>query len=230
MSADDQKRRAGEKALDYIEPGMKLGLGTGSTADHFTRALGARVAEGLEITGVPTSEATEELARSLGIPLTTLDVTPVLDVTVDGADELDASLRLIKGGGGALLREKIVASSSRRMIVIADESKEVEMLGRFALPVEVIPFGSAATSGKIAAAARETGCDGDVVLRAGEGGRPFLTDSGNFIFDCAFGKIPEPDVLSLVLSSIPGVVEHGLFIELATVAILGIDDGTRIIG
>lgn len=230
MSAEDQKRRAGEKALDFVEPGMKLGLGTGSTANHFVRALGAKVAEGLDVVGVPTSEATVELARSLGIPLTTLDETPMLDVTVDGADELDSALRLIKGGGGALLREKIVASSSGRMVVIADDSKEVGMLGQFPLPVEVIRFGAEATRGKIVWAAGETGCTGDITLRRAGDGEPFLTDSGHFIYDCAFGKIPDPEALALVLSSIPGVVEHGLFIGLATVAILGTDEGTRTIG
>ena len=230
MSAEDQKRRAGEKALDFVEPGMKLGLGTGSTANHFVRALGAKVAEGLDVVGVPTSEATAELARSLGIPLTTLDEMPVLDVTVDGADELDAALRLIKGGGGALLREKIVASSSDRMVVIADNGKEVATLGQFPLPIEVIRFGAEATRGKIAAAANEVGCAGEIVLRRSGDGEPFLTDSGNFIYDCAFGAIPDPDSLATVLSAIPGVVEHGLFIGLATVAILGTDEGTRTIG
>ena len=229
MSAEDRKRRAAEKALEFVEPGMALGLGTGSTASHFVRALGAKVAGGLEVAGVPTSQATAELARSLGIPLTTLDETPALDVTVDGADELDAALRLIKGGGGALLREKIVASCSRRMVVIADDGKEVGTLGRFPLPVEIVRFGAEAIRARVAAAAREAGCSGGIVLRRSGNGEPFVTDSGHFICDCAFGAIPDPETLASVLSSIPGVVEHGLFIGLATVAILGTGEGARTI-
>jgi ribose 5-phosphate isomerase A len=146
MSSDDFKRRAAERALDFVEPGMRLGLGTGSTAAHFVRALGEKVrVERLDVIGVPTSEATHRLALECGVPLTTLDDTPELDLTVDGADEIDSGLRLIKGGGGALLREKIVASASARMVVIADRAKLVDMLGRFPLPVEVVPFGQRAT-------------------------------------------------------------------------------------
>lgn len=229
MSVDDQKLRAGRAALDHVEDGMKLGLGTGSTAAHFVRALGERVAAGLDVVGVPTSEATAALARELGIRLTTLDDDPDLDLTVDGADETDGRLRLIKGGGGALLREKIVAASSKRMIVIAEEAKEVATLGRFPLPVEVVPFGAAATAAKIAAAAEEVGCHGEVMLRARDGAT-FVTDGGHWIYDCSFGEIPDPESLALALGAIPGVVEHGLFIGLATMAILGTDDGVRLIG
>ncbi len=227
MSAEEQKKRAGVAAVSYVEDGMKLGLGTGSTAEHFVRALAGRVADGLDIQGVPTSEATAALAGSLGIALTTLDEQPVLDLTVDGADEIDPALRLIKGGGGALLREKIVASCSQRMIVIADESKLVEKLGAFDLPVEVNPFGAWATAARIKAVAREIGCEGDVRLRLGSDGSAFTTDGGHVIFDCAFGSIDRPEDLAAALTSIPGVVDHGLFIGLATFAILGTPEGTR---
>lgn len=229
MSVDAQKRRAALAALAHVEDGMKLGLGSGSTAAHFVRALGERVAAGLDVIGVPTSEGTAEIARSVGIRLTTLDEEPVLDLTVDGADELDGRLRLIKGGGGALLREKIVASCSKRMIVIAEEAKEVATLGKFALPVEVIPFGASATATRIAAVAGEHGCRGDIGLRRRDGA-VFVSDGGHWIYDCAFGTIPDPEGLGGALLAIPGVVEHGLFLGLASMAILGTDDGTRVIG
>lgn len=229
MNADDQKKAAAIRALDYVKPGMKLGLGTGSTAEHFVRALGEKVKAGLEIVGVPTSERTGKLAESLGIPLTNLDDTPHLDITVDGADELDGKLRLIKGGGGALLREKIVATASARMIVIADQSKLVKTLGVFPLPVEVIPFGSAATALKIAEVASAHGCTGKMTRRADEYGEPFFTDSENFIYDCAFGSIPDPDGLATALNRIAGVVDNGLFIGIAALAIVGTNSGTDII-
>ena len=229
MSVDDQKRRAALAALAHVEDGMKLGLGSGSTAAHFVRALGERVAAGLDVVGVPTSEGTAALAEAVGIRLTTLDAEPDLDLTVDGADELDGRLRLIKGGGGALLREKIVASCSRRMIVIAEGAKEVAMLGRFALPVEVVPFGASATAARIAAVAGNHGCRGEVLQRRRDGA-PFISDGGHWIYDCAFGAIPDPEGLGTALLAIPGVVEHGLFIGLASMAILGTDDGTRVIG
>lgn len=229
MNADEQKKAAAVRALDFIEPGMKLGLGTGSTAEHFVRALGARVKEGLEIVAVPTSERTGKLAESLGIPLTNLDDTPHLDVTVDGADELDIKLRLIKGGGGALLREKIVATASDRMIVIADASKLVTTLGAFPLPVEVIPFGCTVTAGKIAEVSSALGCTGSIARRADEYGEPFFTDSENFIFDCTFGEIPDPDGLAAALNRIAGVVDNGLFIGIAALAIVGTPAGTNII-
>jgi ribose 5-phosphate isomerase A len=208
---------------------MKLGLGSGSTAAHFVRALGERVAAGLDVVGVPTSEGTAALAAAVGIRLATLDDEPDLDLTVDGADELDGHLRLIKGGGGALLREKIVASCSRRMIVIAEEAKEVAMLGKFALPVEVVPFGATATAARITAVARDQGCRGEVRQRHRDGA-VFVSDGGHWIYDCAFGAISDPEGLGAALRAIPGVVEHGLFIGLASMAILGTDDGVRTIG
>lgn len=229
MTADEQKKAAAIRALDYVKPGMKLGLGTGSTAEHFVRALGEKVKQGLEVVGVPTSERTGKLAASLGIPLSNLDDTPHLDITVDGADELDRNLRLIKGGGGALLREKIVATASDRMIVIADASKLVETLGAFPLPVEVIPFGATVTARKIAEVASAFGCSGKMSRRADEYGEPFFTDSENFIYDCDFGKIPDPDSLAAALNRIPGVVDNGLFIGIAALAIVGTPSGTDIV-
>jgi ribose 5-phosphate isomerase A len=225
MSSDDYKRQAAEHALGYVRDGMDLGLGTGSTAAHFVRGLGARVAKGLKVKCVATSEQTEVLARSLGIPMTTLDETPFLDLTVDGADELDASLRLIKGGGGALLREKIVASSSAAMIVIADAGKRVVTLGAFPLPVEVVTFGLTATRNLLAELAEEAGCTGDIVLRLQPDGQPFVTDSGNRILDCHFERIEDPEQLDAALKLVPGVVETGLFIDLAVKAIVAGPDG-----
>ena len=228
MSAEDQKRRAAHKALDYVEDGMRLGLGTGSTAVHFVDALGERVADGLNVLCVPTSEATAAQARGLDIPLTTLDETPHLDLTVDGADELDGDLVLIKGGGGALLREKIVATSSSRMVVIADASKRVDMLGAFALPVEVIPFGAEATVRAMADVAGSLGCHGDITQRGKDGG-PFITDGGHYIYDCAFGQIPDAPALDAALNRIPGVVENGLFVSIASVVLIGTDNGVDVL-
>ena len=213
--ADQAKRLAAARALELVGPGMKLGLGTGSTAKHFVDLLGMRVRDGLKVVGVPTSEATRAQAESLGIPLTTLEETPELDLTIDGADEFDPQLRLIKGGGGALLREKIVASASKRMVVITDNSKRVATLGRFPLPVEVVRFGLEATRRRIIRDAVRYGCEGEVVLRPGKDGRPFVTDEGHHILDCRFGQLPDPDGLASALVAIPGVVEHGLFIGLA---------------
>jgi ribose 5-phosphate isomerase A len=225
------KREAARRALDLVRPGMRLGLGTGSTARHFVDLLGERVAQGLDVIGVPTSEKTRAQAESLGVPVTTLDEAPELDLTVDGADEIDPGLSLIKGGGGALLREKIVAAASKRMIVIADESKLVDRLGRFALPVEVVPFGLAATRRHIARAAAACGCSGEVRLRLkAEGGGPFVTDGGHNILDCAFGPISDPAALATALQAIPGVVDHGLFIGLARGAILAGSTGLKILG
>ncbi|WP_245416294.1 ribose-5-phosphate isomerase RpiA [Microvirga sp. 17 mud 1-3] len=204
---------------------MRLGLGTGSTAAYFVAALGARVREGLSVVGVPTSEATREQAQREGIPLTTLDETPELDLTVDGADEIDDDLRLIKGGGGALLREKIVASSSRRMIVIADGSKRVSRLGRFPLPIEVVPFGLRATQVAIEKLLETLEMSGEIHLRRTADGTPYITDGGHFILDAHLGRIEKPNVLASTLNNIPGVVEHGLFIGLATGAILATDQG-----
>ena len=229
MNADEQKKAAAIRALDFVQPGMKLGLGTGSTAEHFVRALGEKVKQGLDIVGVPTSERTAKLAESLGIPLSNLDDAPHLDVTVDGADECDYELRLIKGGGGALLREKIVATASDRMIVIADVSKVVKRLGAFPLPVEVVPFGAPVTARKIAEVAGALGCTGKMSRRADEYGEPFFTDNGNFIYDCEFGEIPDADALAPGLNRIPGVVDNGLFVGIATLAIVGTSTGTDII-
>ncbi|WP_309086612.1 ribose-5-phosphate isomerase RpiA [Chelativorans sp.] len=220
------KIEAARAALEHVESGMKLGLGTGSTAEEFVRLLAARIEEGLRIVGVPTSERTAKLCRDLSVPLTNLDDTPELDLAVDGADEVGPALTLIKGGGGALLREKIVAAASRRMVVIADESKVVDTLGRFPLPIEVNPFGLGATVVAIRAAAGRLGLSGEISTRmAGE--KPFVTDGGHFIVDASFGRIPEPEALAQALNSIPGVVEHGIFIGLASLAILAGKDGIR---
>jgi ribose 5-phosphate isomerase A len=178
---------------------------------------------------VPTSEATRLQAERLGIALSTLDDTPHLHLTIDGADEIDDQLRLIKGGGGALLREKIVATASDQMVVIADDSKLVTTLGRFALPVEVARFGFAATRRLVEAMAAEAGCQGEIKVRQATSGEPFLTDQGNFIFDCAFGSIPEPEVLAFALKRVPGVVEHGLFLGVADLAIVGSAEGVRVL-
>jgi ribose 5-phosphate isomerase A len=203
---------------------MKLGLGTGRTAEHFVRLLGARVRAGLAVAGVPTSERTARLAATEGVPLTTLDADPVLDLCVDGADEFDPQLRLIKGGGGALLREKIVAAASRRMIVIADAAKQVATLGRFPLPVEVIPFGERPARLALERATARLGLSGTIALRMA-GGTPFLTDSGNHILDLSLGRIADPERLAHEIDAIPGTVEHGLFIGLASAAVVGSPDG-----
>lgn len=225
MSAEDLKRAAAARAVAIVTDGMRLGLGTGSTAKHFVSLLAERVRDGLEVVGVPTSEVTRAQAEREGVPLTTLDETPELDLTVDGADELDGHLRLIKGAGGALLREKIVAAASRRMIVIADGSKRVEQLGRFPLPIEVVPFGLEATRRKIAGSLQRMDYIPDLRLRASLDGGPFLTDGGHFILDAHLQRIADPEGLSAALSAIPGVVEHGLFLGLATGAVLATEKG-----
>jgi ribose 5-phosphate isomerase A len=225
FSADDLKRQAALRALDFVEEGMRLGLGTGSTAAHFVDALGERVKEGLNIICVPTSIATFEQATRLGIPLTTLDEHPVLDLTVDGTDEIDPHMRLIKGGGGAHLREKIVAYASKRLLIIADESKAVESLGRFPLPIEVVSFGLGATRLAIERAIKSTGCEGTLTLRQGKDKKLFITDSGNVVLDAALGNIPDPEGLASALSAIPGVVEHGLFLGVAKIAIIATSKG-----
>jgi ribose 5-phosphate isomerase A len=229
MSVDSFKLAAARRALSFVEPRMRLGLGTGSTASVFVELLGAGVREGLQVLCVPTSEQTRVLAEKLGIPLSTLDETPLLDLTIDGADELDGELRLIKGGGGALLREKIVATASDRMIVIADASKRVEKLGRFPLPVEVVRFGVTATRNMIEMLAHDAGCQGEITLRLKPDGSPFITDGGNFIFDCAFGQIDDPESLDEALKFIPGVVENGLFLGIADAAIIGGPEGVSVI-
>ena len=217
---DDRKHRAALAALEAVEPGMKLGLGTGSTADAFVKALGVRVRDGLDVIGVPTSERTAELAASLGVRLTTLDNEPALDITIDGADELDRQLRLIKGGGGALLREKIVASASARMIVVADDTKLVDTLGAFPLPIEVAPFGLRATELAIEGLSEQLFLAGPITLRRMVGGQPFVTDGGHFILDAAYGAIADPQSLASGLDEIAGVVGHGLFLGIATEAIV----------
>lgn len=222
------KRLAAEKALEFVRPGMKLGLGTGSTATLFVDALAVKVKAGLDIVGVPTSETTRRQAEALGIKLTTLDETPELDLVVDGADQFDEALNLIKGGGGALLREKIVAASSKRMIVIADASKRVARLGAFPLPVEVAPFGLGSTRLRLASAARKLGLSGEIRLRERDG-HVFITDGGHYILDCAFGEIPSPASLAETLSALPGVVDHGLFIGLASAAIVAGADGVELL-
>jgi ribose 5-phosphate isomerase A len=226
---DELKRQAAGRALEFVQDGMKLGLGTGSTAKHFVELLGARVRAGLDVIGVPTSEATRADAIRCGIALTTLDEVDRLDLTVDGADEIDPSLNLIKGGGGALLREKIVAAASDRMIVIADESKWVEALGRFPLPIEVIPFGLRATQRAIREAFAECGVSGPMVVRKGKDGHVFVTDEGHWIVDAHLGRISDAPKLAGSLASIPGVVEHGLFIGLVSTAILAGAQGIRVV-
>ena len=229
MNADDQKRAAAARAVEFVRPGMKLGLGTGSTAKHFVDLVGERVKGGLDVICVPTSEATHAQAISLGIPLTTLDETPALDLTVDGADEIDPDLSLIKGGGGALLREKIVAAASARMIVISDPSKLVPALGRFPLPVEVTPFGYSATRLAVEKAISSLQKCGPLSLRKGKDGHPFVTDGGHWIIDAALTRIDDPKAMAHVLSGIPGVMEHGLFVGLAQMAIIGGPDGIKIL-
>lgn len=229
MNPEDQKREAAARALDFVEPGMRLGLGTGSTARHFVELLAERVKVGLSVVGVPTSESTRVDAERLGVPLTTLDATPQLDLTVDGADEVAPDLSLIKGGGGALLREKIVASASRRMIVIADESKWVGALGRFPLPIEVVSFGLEATRRKVESAAAAVGAPGPAKLRMTRDGHPFVTDGGHWILDASLQRIADPAELAARLAQIPGVVEHGLFVNLADIAILAGSKGVRVV-
>ena len=196
--------------MRFVKDGQIVGLGTGSTAAHFIQLLGEKVKKGLKIRGIPTSERSRQLAQSLGIPLTTLDECQRIDVTVDGADEVDAKLRLIKGGGGALLREKIVASVTKQLVIVVDASKRVKMLGKFPLPVEVIKFAEAPVAKKIKA------LGADVQLRMGDHGKPYLTDENNYILDCRFGEIRGPVALARELSDMPGVVEHGLFIGMAS--------------
>jgi ribose 5-phosphate isomerase A len=226
MDARKLKIEAARAALAHVRDGMRLGIGTGSTAEEFVRLLAERVAGGLKVVGVPTSERTARLCVELGVPLATLEEVPELDLTIDGADEIDAALDLIKGGGGALLREKIVAAASARMLVVADRSKLVETLGRFPLPIEVNRFGLAATRRAIARAAERLALNGPVELRM-TGGEPFVTDGGHLILDASFGRIRDTRALSQALHAIPGVVEHGLFIGMADAAIVASADGVE---
>ncbi len=229
MDIDAQKRAAAARAIEFIRPGMRVGLGTGSTARHFVELLSEQVRRGLTIVAVPTSEATRGDAERLGVPLTSLDETPELDITVDGADEIAPDLSVIKGGGGALLREKIVAAASKRMIVIADQAKWVPVLGRFPLPIEVVAFGLAATRRHIETACAAAGCPGPAVLRRGKNGHAFVTDSGHWILDAALDRISDPPSLADRLAAIPGVVEHGLFVDLAQAAVVANSEGVRVI-
>ena len=213
MANDLEKEAAARASLRFVKDGQVVGLGTGSTAAYFIRQLGEQVKNGLRVRGIPTSDRSRELAQSLGIPLTTLDECQEIAVTVDGADEVDPQLRLIKGGGGALLREKIVASATRQLVIVADASKQVPVLGKFPLPVEVIKFAQALVAKRIAALGAE------VQLRTSVDGKPYLTDENNHILDCRFGQIADPDSLARQLSEMPGVVEHGLFIGMASVVL-----------
>ena len=229
ISLEDLKRAASARAIEFVRPGMRIGLGTGSTTRHFVELLGARVRDGLAVVAVPTSETTRADAERLGIPLSTLDETPELDLTVDGADEIAPDLTVVKGGGGALLWEKIVAAASARMIVIADETKWVPVLGHFPLPIEVVPFGLAATRHAVESAAVAAGCPGPVLLRRTREGHPFVTDGGHHILDASLGRIADPNALAAGLARIPGVVEHGLFIGLVAAAIIAGAGGVRIV-
>ena len=227
---EDAKRIAAAKALELVTPGMRLGLGTGTTAAQFVALLGARVAEGLDVICVPTSERTRRQAALSPIPLATIDALPELDLTIDGADEFNPNLSLIKGGGGALLREKIVAMASKRMVVITNSSKSVAVLGKFPLPVEVNVFGVEVTRRIMLAAATTCGCEGEVRLRKTPSGRAFVSDNGNYLVDCFFGAIPSPERLAERLAAIPGVIEHGLFIEIAKAVICAGPSGLEIFG
>ena len=215
MSNDLEKQAAARASLQFIKDGQVVGLGTGSTAAYFIQFLGERVKAGLKVRGIPTSIHSQQLAEKYGIPLTTLDEVDEIDVDIDGADEFDPQLNLIKGGGGALLREKIVASASRKFVVVSDASKQVPVLGRFPLPVEVVPFAQSLLTRKI------TAMGATVSLRKAKDGTPYRTDEGHRILDCAFGQIKDPAALANTLANMPGVVEHGLFIGMADVVLIG---------
>jgi ribose 5-phosphate isomerase A len=217
------------RALDFVQNGMKLGLGTGSTAEAFLDALAPRVRGGLSVQCTATSERTAQKARALSIPLADLDSLAPLDLVIDGADEADRSLTLIKGGGGALLREKIVAASAKRMIVVADCSKLVEKLGRFPLPIEVVAFGHATTAARIERVAADLGYAGRPLVLRLRDGAPFLTDSGNLIYDAHLGEIVNAEPLAQALSAVPGVVEHGLFVGIAETLVVAYVDRVDII-
>jgi ribose 5-phosphate isomerase A len=221
MANEEEKEAAGRAAAKLVRDGDVVGLGTGSTAYFAVTALGERVKAGLKIVGIPTSTQTADLARAVGIPLTTLDEHPEIDITIDGADEIDSKLNLIKGGGGALLREKVVASASKKMVVVADSGKVVSVLGKFPLPVEIISFARTVVENKIIA------LGGSPKLRTRRDGSPYVTDNGNEILDCSFGKIEDPAALARELSNVPGIIEHGLFIGLASVALIGRGERTE---
>jgi len=230
LNSQNYKRQAAEHALKLVEPGMVLGLGTGSTAAEFVKLLAERVKqEQLNLRCVATSEQTRALAEQLGIAIDDFSTIADVDLTIDGADEIDPELNLIKGGGGALLREKIVAMASDRVCIIGDNSKRVERLGAFPLPVEIVGFGLAATLSMIEAAAADAECEGKISLRRGANGEPFRTDGGHLIADCAFGSIPDAELLADLLDIVPGVVEHGLFIGIADEAILAGPSGLTVL-
>jgi ribose 5-phosphate isomerase A len=218
VNVEHEKQVAARQSVEYVQDGMLLGLGSGSTAAFAIRLIGHRVREGLQVRAIATSARSEQLAREAGIPLLSSEDACRIDLTIDGADEIDPHLRLIKGGGGALLREKIVAAASAHVVIIADSSKLVTQLGRFPLPVEVLPFGWRVTSNRIAK------LNGNPVLRDGPAGAPFLTDQGNYVLDCHFGLISDPQTLAVRLDEIPGLIEHGLFLDLASRVIIGSGD------
>lgn len=221
MTPEQQKEAAAKESMRFVHDGQIVGLGTGSTATLAVNMLGERVKAGLKIKGIPTSARTAELAKKLGIPLVTLDEYQQIDVTIDGADEVNPQLQLIKGGGGALLREKIIASATKQMVVVGDASKQVSILGRFPLPVELVSFAQTLVAKKISA------LGANVKLRQNADGSPYKTDEGHHILDCVFGQIPDPSALANVLDSMPGVMDHGLFINLASVALIATDSGVR---
>ena len=224
----EKKIIAAKKAIEYVKEGMKIGLGTGSTADEFAKILSEKVKNGFKITCVPTSNKTKILAEELNIPLSSLSELHLLDLTIDGADEIDNQLTLIKGGGGALLREKMIAFNSKKMIVIADDSKMVDTLGDFRLPVEVINFEHQITAKRILDTLDKNGYRGDAELRL-ERGTAFITDSKNLIYDLSIGCIREPSVVNKLINLIPGVVENGLFVDMANIVILGEEHKVRVI-
>ena len=227
MSAEDQKRRAGEAAAALVQDGMTVGLGTGSTAAWFVKALGARAAaEELKLTCVGTSRATETLAEQVGLKLASLDTAGEIDLTVDGADEIGPGLSLIKGGGGALLREKLVWEASKRCVVIADTAKRVATLGVFPLPVELVAFGHESTVRRLRARLDDLGLTVPPRLRTNNG-QAFVSDNGNPIYDIDCGVIDDPQRLAAALKALTGVVEHGLFLNLASEALIGTDDGVE---
>ncbi|MFG1296161.1 MULTISPECIES: ribose-5-phosphate isomerase RpiA [Xanthobacter] len=227
--AEDLKRRAAAHAVEYVKDGMRLGLGTGSTARHFVELLAEKVYAGLKVIGVPTSEQTLAQAVELGVPIGTLDEVGELDLCVDGADEVGPGLALVKGGGGALLREKIVARAAKEMVVIADHTKKVDVLGRFPLPIEIVDFGATSIARSLEEAIRSAGCSGELRPRRDRDGHPFITDHGHVLLDAHLGRIPDPAALARAISEVPGVVEHGLFLGLASRAVLAGADGVLVI-
>lgn len=229
MGSELEKRNAAIAAMEFVEDGMTLGLGTGSTAKHFVELLAEEVADGLVVRGVPTSEQTRRLAEAHGVPLLDVEQVAQIHLTVDGADEADEQGNLIKGGGAALLREKIIANASDHMVVIADPSKHVERLGKFPLPVEVTQFGFTLTAKKVFDVLEASGIERPKVqLRMSGSDKPLLTDGGNYILDCHCKQIPDARAAAAALSAVPGVVEHGLFIEMARTVIIGGEDGATI--